>query len=296
MKIILLGNILFTKEIFLNLLKNKIKVSGFITSRKNSYNSDYFNFIPLLKKKKINYFVTSNINDNNTYKWCKKISPDIIFCLGWSNLIKKAFLEIPKYGIIGFHPSSLPKNRGRHPIIWPIFIGLNQTASSFFKMDLGPDTGNIVDKKIIKISGFDNAETLYKKICSSAKKQCLKIIRDLQKKKKIISKKQSFKGNYWRKRSYNDGVIDWRMNKKAILNLIKALSYPYSYASFFYNKKFYKVLSATEIKLRNKYKNYEPGKIVKKMKNNKFIIKCYDGLLKINKTTPKFLVNKVNYL
>ena len=27
-------------------------------------------------------------------------------------------LDIPKYGVVGYHPSLLPRNRGRHPIIW----------------------------------------------------------------------------------------------------------------------------------------------------------------------------------
>lgn len=296
MKIVLIGNIIFTKEILDYLLKKKINISGFITSKKKDFNSDYYNFSPLLKKKNINFIVTNNINDKKTHKWCKQISPDVIFCLGWSDLIKKPFIKIPTHGIVGFHPSKLPYNRGRHPIIWPLVLGLKETASTFFKMDLGADTGNIVNQKLIKINKKDNAKKLYNKICKISKKQCYEIIKELRIKKKIISNKQSFKGNYWRKRSFKDGNIDWRMNTKSILNLINALSFPYPYASFEYNKKTFKVISANEVKLKSLYKNYEPGKIIKKMSKNQFIIKCYDGFLKVNKTLPKISLKKVNYL
>ena len=33
---------------------------------------------------------------------------------GWSQIIKKKLLVLPPMGIIGFHPSALPLNRGRH--------------------------------------------------------------------------------------------------------------------------------------------------------------------------------------
>ena len=35
-------------------------------------------------------------------------------------------------GVLGFHPSELPKNRGRHPLIWALALGLKKSASTFF--------------------------------------------------------------------------------------------------------------------------------------------------------------------
>ena len=43
------------------------------------------------------------------------------------------FFSIPKIGVIGFHFAQLPKNRGRHPIIWALAIGLKETASDLYQ-------------------------------------------------------------------------------------------------------------------------------------------------------------------
>ena len=50
-------------------------------------------------------------------------------------------------GILGYHPSLLPFNRGRHPIIWALALGLKETGSTFFFMDENADTGDIVSQK-----------------------------------------------------------------------------------------------------------------------------------------------------
>tara|TARA_B100000212_G_C26964283_1_gene359781 strand:+ start:319 stop:531 length:213 start_codon:yes stop_codon:yes gene_type:complete len=55
-------------------------------------------------------------------------------------------------------------NRGRHPIIRTLVLGLNETASTFFFMNEFADEGDILDQKIVKIDCQDNANTLYGKL------------------------------------------------------------------------------------------------------------------------------------
>ena len=59
-------------------------------------------------------------------------------------------LDLAPLGIIGFHPAALPRNRGRHPIVWALVLGLEETASTFFFMDKGADTGDILSQEKIK--------------------------------------------------------------------------------------------------------------------------------------------------
>ena len=56
-----------------------------------------------------------------------------------------------------------------------------------------------------------------------------------QSKIKIFKKKY----NFWRKRNFNDGSIDWRMSGKNIENLVRALDKPFpgSFFTFKNNKK-----------------------------------------------------------
>lgn len=88
------------------------------------------------------------------------------------------------------------------------------------------------------------------------------------------------KSNTWRKRTKDDGKIDWRMSSDNIYNLIRALTKPYPGAHFVYKDREYKVWSS-EIIENNKYENIEYGKIIKVNNDKTFIIKTGDGVIKI---------------
>ena len=63
-----------------------------------------------------------------------------------------------------FSPGLTPQNRGRHPIIWTLALGLCETGSTFFFMDEGADSGDILSQKKITILPEDNAGSLYQKL------------------------------------------------------------------------------------------------------------------------------------
>ena len=65
--------------------------------------------------------------------------------LGWSHLFSKRVLDELARGMIGFHPTNLPYNRGRHPIIWSLVLGL-KTSSSFLMNSIA-DGKNTFTKK-----------------------------------------------------------------------------------------------------------------------------------------------------
>jgi methionyl-tRNA formyltransferase len=80
--------------------------------------------------------------------------------------------------------------------------------------------------------------------------------------------------NNWRKRSKNDGKIDFRMSSYFIYNLVRALAKPYVGAHVVYNAKEYKVWKSKEKK--SKAVNMEPGKILA-VDNNIITVKAGDG-------------------
>lgn len=280
--VILIGNLITSKVLFEEIIKSKLKTLSIITKKKTKFNSDHQNLKMLTKKYKVPITYTDNINSKNIENFIKSQKPDYIFCIGWSSLLKKNILKIPKFFSIGFHPTELPKNRGRNPIIWSIFLNLKQTASTFFILNEKADNGPIISQKKILISKNESSTTLYKKILIVSKKQINVIVDTIIKKKNINFIKPKYtKTNFWRKRTFKDGLIDWRMNHEAIDRTVKALSWPYPGAFFKYKNKFIKIKSCKKIKTTiNKIKNIEPGKIIKSKKKS-FIVKCFDSAIEI---------------
>ena len=71
MKIIILGSVIFTKNIIDNLIKRKFLIDGLIGKKTSKINSDHFDIVKKYKNK-IDGFYTKNINNNETFLWLKK--------------------------------------------------------------------------------------------------------------------------------------------------------------------------------------------------------------------------------
>lgn len=276
MKIVFIGTVQSSEKMLLKLIEIKADIVGVITKEKSDFNSDFCSLVPVSSQNNIPYITVPDVNSPETIKWVKALNPDVIICFGWSSLIKKELLNLPKLGVIGYHPSEIPKNRGRHPLIWALALGLEQTASTFFFMEEGADDGDILSQEMIKIDYKDNAASLYQKMINTSLNQIENIHIDLKNNSYNRTKQDENKSNYWRKRNKNDGLIDFRMNSNTIYNLVRALDKPYIGAHLMYNDKEIKIWKIKETDFTEK--NIEPGKIIDK-KNNTITVKTSDSAI-----------------
>ena len=157
----------------------------------------------------------------------RSIAPDVIFVFGFSQLISPEILSIPSLGCIGTHPALLPKNRGRHPLIWALVEGLTQSGLTFFYLDEGADSGDILWQEPFTIELGDDALTLYQKIRSLASKGIAEFLPKLMNNTAPRIPQDASQATYWRKRTAQDGQIHWDQPSMTIYNLIRALTRPY---------------------------------------------------------------------
>ena len=99
----------------------------------------------LIKKSK-NFVIINHIDFNKI----KKVNPELIFFIHWSNLIKKNLYE--KYKCIQFHCSDLPKFRGGSPIQNQIIRGIYKTKITAFKITKKIDSGNYCEKQKVELT------------------------------------------------------------------------------------------------------------------------------------------------
>jgi methionyl-tRNA formyltransferase len=278
MKILFIGTVKFSKIALQKLIELNAQVVGVCTKEKSEFNSDFAELKPLCEKNKIPYKYVDNINSKDNYNWIKSLNPDIIFCFGWSNLLKKDILTLAPMGVLGFHPSELPNNRGLHPVIWALALGLKKSASTFFFMDEGIDSGEILSQKIFDILSNDDAQSLYDKMSNNALQQIEEFLPQLKKKNYQTIKQNNEASNIWRKRVKTDGQIDFRMESQAIYNLVRALTKPYVGAHINYKEKEITVWKVEIVE--NKQNNIESGKVLD-INEDKILVKTYDGAIRI---------------
>ena len=278
MKIIFIGTVKFSRITLQKLINLNAQVVGVCTKEKSKFNSDFEDLSFFCKKNGIPFrYLGKNILKDD-YDWIKSLNPDIIFCFGWSHLLKKDILKLPPMGVLGYHPAQLPYNRGRHPLIWALALGLKKSASTFFFMDESADKGEILCQKDFDILETDDAQTLYNKITDIALLQIGEFLPRLQENDYTTVKQKDKLSNIWRKRVKIDGQIDFRMTSEAIYNLVRALTKPYVGAYVVYNGEEVTVWKVE--KIYNVQENLESGKVLD-VHDGKITVKTYDGAIKI---------------
>ena len=278
MKVVLIGSVEFSLRVLEKLISIDVDLVGVCTKKSSTFNSDFFDLKPLSDINEVPCLYVDDINSTKSVEWIKNLNPDVIFCFGWSSLIKKDILAVAPMGIVGYHPAKLPKNRGRHPLIWALALGLKESASTFFFMDEGADTGDMLSQVDFEISYQDDARNLYDKVVEIALIQIEEFIPALEKGTYTRIKQNEKESNDWRKRNELDGEIDFRMNSRSIYNLTRALTRPYVGAYIKFNETNY---SVWKVKESNDFQeNIEPGKVLRVF-DKIFVVKSYDGAIEI---------------
>ncbi len=293
MRIVFIGAVQFSERVLSHLIEMNAKVIGVCTLENSSFNADHCDLTPYSRKHNIPVKYTTNINLEKNIIWIRSLNPDIIFCFGWSQLLKTDLLKLAPLGVLGFHPAALPANRGRHPLIWALILGLQETASTFFFMDDGADTGDILSQRPINISENDTAGTLYNRMIKVALNQVDEFIPALISGDYKKVKQNHSISNTWRKRCENDGKIDWRMSAASIHNLVRGLTKPYVGAHFNLDGKAIKVWE-TELVI-NSEKNIEPGKVIS-VDEEGVVVKTGDNAIRLIKTEPFLDITQGSYL
>ena len=164
-----------------NLKKQNIDIAGVCSIQINKgFLTDCIDLSNYAKK---NQIITKRWTSNNSKQiinWIKKIKPDYIFCIGWPYLLNSQILKLPKFFCVGFHPTKIPENRGRHPIIWSIILKLKKIYPSFFIMTKKPDFGPVISQIEIKIKKNTTSTNLYKFMIKKSFQQSVSLMSRLK--------------------------------------------------------------------------------------------------------------------
>jgi methionyl-tRNA formyltransferase len=292
-RIVFIGTVEFSQRALERLIAIDAQIAGVCTLKQAAFNADHVDLSALCATRSIPSLYADDINSPETIDWIRARAPDVIFCFGWSRLLKRELLELAPLGVVGFHPAALPANRGRHPLVWALVLGLEQTASTFFFMDAGADSGDILSQRTIAIDPDDDARNLYDKVTSTALDQIEEFLPLLETGNYPRRVQDHSQANTWRKRGMADGKIDWRMSAGTIHNLVRGLAKPYVGAHFVVDGRDVKLWKSALVE--DVEANLEPGKVVG-MRDGAPVVKCGEGALCLLLTEPDFNPIQGSYL
>ncbi len=294
MKAVLIGSVHFSQVMLGELLnREKIQIVGVCTLEKDRPDTDQVDLTPLCIEWGIPVRYTPDINSQDAFDWINSLEPEVIFCFGWSRLVREPLLSLTPRGVIGYHPTALPANRGRHPLIWALALGLHETGSTFFVIDEGSDSGNIISQRLMTISDNDDAQILYDRMLETAASQMDEVVDKVVDEGSLGVPQIEALANYWRKRDWEDGEIDWRMPAKGIQNLVRALYKPYVGAHFTNLEGTFKVWNCRVIE--NFSRQFEPGKVLR-VNGEGILVQCGVDSLLLTNVDPIPSIREGDYL
>ena len=232
------------------LIRKKNKPNYFVGNLDDSGKDNIWHksSLKLAKKNKIKIVNLKYLNKEIEKKKLKGV--DIVFCIGSTQIISNKIINLPRLGCLNFHPSLLPKYRGRYSTVHSIFSGDTVTGVTAHWIGKKIDAGNIISKKKIKIKPHYTARDLYIEFTKKSIKLFLEILKKIESGMKIGSYKiANSKLKYYKKALPNNGEINWNWKGKKIFNFIRSMIFePFPPPYFYIGKKKYVIISHKKIK------------------------------------------------
>ena len=168
-----------------------------------------------------------DVNAPETLALLREIAPDLLCVFGWSQLVGPEVRAIPKRGVLGWHPSPLPENRGRAVIPWSILQRRTSTALTIFWIDAGMDSGDIAMQVPIPMAADETATTLYAKVEAAGERGIALLFDQGDPASWPRHPQDHAKATVCARRTPEDGRIDWTRPAEEIWTLVRATTHPY---------------------------------------------------------------------
>ncbi len=144
---------------------------------------------------------------------------DFYVVAAYAKILGAELIKIPKLGIIGVHPSLLPKFRGPSPIQSAILAGTKETGVTLFLLDEKVDHGPIIGQKIYSIQQATNYEELSKKLAELSGDLLVETLHPFVERKIKPSEQNHSQATFTRKFVTEDGYVDIKELKNAVSGL-----------------------------------------------------------------------------
>jgi methionyl-tRNA formyltransferase len=194
---------------------------------------------------------TGDINSLDTLNAVRKLEPELVFVVGWSQLVHDPLIATAREGVFGMHPTLLPRHRGRAPIPWAILTGLARTGVTLFEIvDATADSGAIVGQAVVEIAPDETATTLFARLAEAHVELTREFVPQLIARTAPRIPQDPSRASSWPRRVPADGIIDWETRAPYLYDWVRAQTRPYPGAFTYLGEEKVIVWGARVVELR----------------------------------------------
>ena len=212
-----------------------------------------------------------------------ELQPELIVVAAFGQFLSKEILELPKYGCINVHASLLPKYRGAAPIQYAIIKGEKESGVTIMQMDIGMDTGAMLDKVVVPIAENTTMGELHDALREQGATLLLQVIDKIAAGTAVAEPQDDAQATYATLLDRSMEHIDWSKTAQDVHNLIRGFNPAPSTFTKLPNGKSLKIWGS---KMTGKSSAAAAGTVIETGKHS-FFVACGEGVLEITEVQPE---------
>ena len=212
-----------------------------------------------------------------------ELQPELIVVAAFGQFLSKEILELPKYGCINVHASLLPKYRGAAPIQYAIIKGEKESGVTIMQMDIGMDTGAMLDKVVVPIEENTTMGELHDALREQGAALLLEVIDKIATGTAVAEPQDNEQATYATLLDRSMEHIDWSKTAQEVHNLIRGFNPAPSTFTKLPNGKSLKIWGS---KMTDKNSAAAAGTVIETGKHS-FFVACGEGVLEITEVQPE---------
>lgn len=212
-----------------------------------------------------------------------ELQPELIVVAAFGQFLSKEILELPKYGCINVHASLLPKYRGAAPIQYAIIKGEKKSGVTIMQMDIGMDTGAMLDKVVVPIAENTTMGELHDALREQGAALLLQVIDKIATGTAVAEPQDDAQATYATLLDRSMEHIDWSKTAQEVHNLIRGFNPAPSTFTKLPNGKSLKIWGS---KMTDKSSAAAAGTVIETGKHS-FFVACGEGVLEITEVQPE---------
>ena len=213
----------------------------------------------------------------------RDMQPDLIVVAAFGQFLSQEILSMPKYGCINVHASLLPKYRGAAPIQYAIIKGESESGVTIMQMDIGMDTGAMLDKVVVPIGGDTTMGELHDELKVKGAELLLTVIEKIEAGTVVAEPQDNDEATYATLLDRSMERIDWTKSAQEVHNLIRGFNPAPSTFTKLPNGKSLKIWCS---RMTDKNTTAVPGTVIELSKHS-FFVACGRGVLEITEVQPE---------
>lgn len=152
------------------------------------------------------------------------LNADVGVLASYGQLVPREVLALPAHGVLGVHPSLLPKYRGAAPVAWAVLNGETVTGMTIYRLNERLDAGDILCQRQVPITPEEDAGGLTDRLAHIGAEELMRALEMLSSGRARFTPQDESQASLAPKFTKAQGSIDWSRPAEQIARMVRALA------------------------------------------------------------------------